>query len=203
MTLANWLFLSRGWIAILILVPAGVVAAVSPLHFPLDSWGQFGLCCLGWLLFLAGAAMRWWANVYVAGRKAVELVEDGPYSVCRNPIYLGTLLLAISVGVLAQSAVFVLAVVVVAVPYLILAVSVEERGLRARHGDRFEAYRRRVPVLFPRFRLFHSPEIIPVHLSGLWLEFVRTCRWAWIPIVCDLLTHLRAESWWHVWLAFP
>jgi protein-S-isoprenylcysteine O-methyltransferase Ste14 len=203
MTVTNWLFQSRGWIAILILVPAGVGAAVSPLHFALDSWGHFGLHSLGWLLFLAGAAMRWWGNLYIGGRKGAELVENGPYSICRNPIYLGTLLLALSIGVLAQSVVFVLAVAVVAAAYLILAVSVEERDLRSRHGERFEAYRRRVPMLFPKFRLFHSPEIIPVHVGSLWREFVRMCRWASIPIVCDLLTHLRAAPWWHVWLALP
>jgi protein-S-isoprenylcysteine O-methyltransferase Ste14 len=203
MTLTNWLYQSRGWIALLVLVPTGFGAAFSPLHFRVDSWAHFGCQCVGWVLFLAGAAMRWWATLYVGGRKTVELVEDGPYSICRNPIYLGTLLLVLTIGVLGQSVVFFLAVVLVAVAYLILAASVEERDLRARHGDRFDAYCRRVPRFFPSFRLFHAPESIPVQVHGLWSEFVRACRWASIPILCELFTHLRAEPWWPFWFALP
>jgi len=203
MTLINWLFQSRGWIAILILVPAGLGALLSPLHCRVDSWGHFAFQCVGWLMFLAGAAARWWGTLYVGGRKVVDLVEEGPYSLSRNPIYFGTLLLVLSIGAFSQSAVFSLAVVVVAVAYLILALSVEERDLRARHGDRFEAYCRRVPTFFPRFRGFHTPETISVHAGGLWSEFVRSWRWALIPIVCELVTHLRAEPWWPVWLTLP
>jgi protein-S-isoprenylcysteine O-methyltransferase Ste14 len=203
MTLTNWLFQSRGWIGILVLIPVGAGVLFSPLHYPLDSWPHFWFHCLGWLLFLAGAAMRWWGMLYLGGRKIVNLVEDGPYSISRNPIYFGTLLLVLAIGVLQQSGSFLLAVAVVAVAYLILAVSVEERNLRARHGDRFEAYCRRVPRFFPRFRLFHSPAIIDVHVRGLWSEFVRTWRWASIPIVCELVAHLRAEDWWPKWFTLP
>jgi protein-S-isoprenylcysteine O-methyltransferase Ste14 len=193
MTLTNWLFQSRGWVAILILVPAGLGTLLSPLHCPPGSWGHFGFNCLGWILFLAGAAARWWGTLYVGGRKVVDLVEEGPYSLSRNPIYFGTLLLVLSIGAFSQSAVFSLAVVVVAVAYLVLALSVEERDLRERHGDRFEAYCRRVPRFFPRFRGFQTPETIPVHASGLWSEFVRAWRWALIPIVCEFVTYLRAH----------
>jgi protein-S-isoprenylcysteine O-methyltransferase Ste14 len=179
------------------------MAAFSPLHFPLDSWGQFGCQCAGWLLFLAGATMRWWATLYLGGRKSKELITEGPYSVSRNPIYIGTFALTLAIGVLSQSVAFSLAVLVVSAVYVILTVSLEESELRAEHGEQFQAYCERVPRFIPKPDLYHSPGTISVRASGLWAEFIRACRWASIPIACDLIAHLRAEPWWPAWFALP
>jgi protein-S-isoprenylcysteine O-methyltransferase Ste14 len=192
----SWFRKLRAPISIAVLAPAAVGAAFSPLNFPISSWAQFGFHSAGWLIFFAGAACRWWATLYVGGRKSAELVTVGPYSITRNPVYVGTLLLTLSVAAFSQSAVFLLGVVVAAIVYLGLTIPVEENGLRARHGERFEAYCRQAPVFFPRFGRFHSPETIQVHTSGLRIEVVRMARWIWIPILCDLATHLRAMEWW-------
>jgi protein-S-isoprenylcysteine O-methyltransferase Ste14 len=189
----------RAVISIAILVPAAVGAAFSKPHYAIDSWQQFGFESAGWLLFLAGAGFRWWATLYVGGRKSTELVTIGPYSICRNPVYVGTFLLTLSVGVFSQSAAFVAAVAVAACAYLFLTLPVEEDGLRRRHGEEFQAYCRQVPSFFPRFSQYHSPETISLHISGLWVELIRTCRWVWIPILCNLVTHLRATEWWPMW----
>ena len=202
MPLTTWLVRSRGVMSLAVLIPVGAVAALSPLHFPLDSWGHFGCQAAGWLLFLAGAAMRWWATLYLGGRKSKELITEGPYSVTRNPIYIGTFALTLAIGVLSQSVTFSLAVVVVAAVYVALTVTLEEHELRAEHGEQFRAYYERVPRFIPNPRLFHSPGTINVRGRGLWAEFIRACRWASIPIACDLFAHLRAEAWWPVrfWL---
>jgi len=199
----TWLVRSRGVISLAVLIPVGAMAAFSPLHYPLDSWGQFGCQCAGWLLFLAGAAMRWWATLYLGGRKSKELITEGPYSVSRNPIYIGTFALTLSIGVLSQSVTFSLAVLVVSAVYVILTVSLEESELGAEHGEQFRAYRERVPRFIPKPYLYHSPGTISVRASGLWAEFIRACRWASIPIACDLIAHLRAEPWWPAWFALP
>ncbi len=179
------------------------MAVFSPLHYPLDSWGQFACQSAGWLLFLAGAAMRWWATLYLGGRKSKELITEGPYSVSRNPIYIGTFALALSIGVLSQSVTFLLAVLVVSAAYVIVTVSLEESQLRAEHGEQFRAYRQRVPRFIPKPSLYSSPGTISVRTSGLWAEFIRACRWALIPGACDLVAHLRAEAWWPTWFTLP
>jgi protein-S-isoprenylcysteine O-methyltransferase Ste14 len=40
-------------------------------------------------LLLVGIATvgRLWCSLYISGRKSAELVMDGPYSICRHPLY--------------------------------------------------------------------------------------------------------------------
>jgi len=158
---------------------------------------------VGWLLFVAGAAVRWWSTLYIGGKKSHELISDGPYSITRNPIYLGTCLLTLSAAVLAESVVFFVAVVLVATVYVGLTVFDEEQTLLAIHKDRYRKYRERVPRFLPKFALLHVPQTIEVHVAGLTAELKRACRWVWIPLLCDLLTQLRCEGWWPIWFRVP
>jgi protein-S-isoprenylcysteine O-methyltransferase Ste14 len=194
---------ARGWISIAILGPVAIAAALSPLHWPAGSWGHF--CCqsAGWLLFLAGAGMRWWATLYVGGRKSNTLVTDGPYSITRHPVYLGTFLLTLAVGAFSQSLSLVLATVAARLAYVGVTVPPEERRLRTQHGAAFDAYAQRVPRFLPKPWQFSSPETIEVRLRGLWIEFTRMCRWVWIPILCELLVRARTEPWWPIWFRLP
>lgn len=193
---------ARGLLSLLVMVPVAILVAFSPLRFPAQSYGHLACQSVGWLLFLAGAILRWWATLYVGGKKSIALITDGAYSVTRNPLYLGTYLLALSAGVLAQSATFCAGAVVVGVFYLI-TVSVEERKLHLLYGDSFEAYCQRVPRFLPNFRLLQCPEILSVWHRGMRSELIRMCRWVSIPFICELFNHLRAEAWWPIWFELP
>src|SRR5262245_36841884 len=81
----------RGMLGGLVLVPAGVIALFSPPIVPENSLAHLALQTLAWLTFAAGAGARFWATLYIGGRKERELVTDGPYSLCRHPLYLGSL----------------------------------------------------------------------------------------------------------------
>lgn len=193
----------RGWIALLLLVPIGAIACVSPPHCRLGTWGYVLFQLIGWMLFVSGAALRWWAILYVGGKKLQTLVVDGPYSISRNPIYLGTCLLTLSAAIFSQSFLFFVAVLVVGVAYVRFTVLEEERLLLALHQDRFRDYCRRVPRLLPDFRLLTAPQSVDVHITGLVAEFRRTCRWVWIPVLCLLILQLRSEPWWPIWFRLP
>ncbi len=186
-----------------LLVPAGALALLSPPPFPDGSLAALGFRALAWAAFGAGAALRFWATLYVGGRKVAELVTDGPYSVCRNPLYLGSFLLALSVALFLPSLTFAAAVAVAAALYAGATVPSEERFLAARHGAAWQDYARRVPRFVPRPSLFRSPAVVPVRLDGLALEARRAARWALLPLAGELLRHLRAEAWWPELFRFP
>jgi protein-S-isoprenylcysteine O-methyltransferase Ste14 len=101
------------------------------------------------------ALIRTWAGAYLhssivhdAGLHGERLVADGPYRYLRNPLYLGNMLLAIGVGMLASRAGFVVIVLgmLVIVYRLILR---EEQTLAASQGESYRRYRAAVPRLWP------------------------------------------------------
>ena len=80
--------------------------------------------------------------------------------------------------------------------YLVVTVPSEERRLRAALGEQYIQYCQRVPRFIPRLSLFKTQDTIEVSVRGLAAESWRTARWIWIPVLCELVTHLRAEPWW-------
>ena len=72
----------------------------------------------------------------------------GPYGWVRHPIYLGWILLVFSVGTMTMTR-FVFATV--STVYLLIAIPLEERTIRANAGSAYDDYMRRVPrKLIPR-----------------------------------------------------
>jgi protein-S-isoprenylcysteine O-methyltransferase Ste14 len=83
-------------------------------------------------------------------RKDQALATSGPYAYTRNPLYLGSALLAIGFLIAGRSW---LASVIVAVYFVLFYYAVirsEERDIRERFGPAFDEYARRVPLFFPR-----------------------------------------------------
>lgn len=195
----SWISRSRAWISILLLAPVAVMVAFSAERVRAQSWGALGFELLGWLLFLSGATYRWWATLYIGGRKSKQLVCEGAYSTCRNALYFGTFLMVLAIASFTQSVLFTLAVLAVSAFYLSISVPREERRLLKRHGQAFVEYRERVPAFFPRFRTYHSPDSVDLRVDGLHAEFLRSLRWFCLPFLCRLLMHVRAEPWWPHW----
>jgi protein-S-isoprenylcysteine O-methyltransferase Ste14 len=125
-------------------VPGGflLVAAFAWFSHP----SLFSLAC-GMPVSLAGLALRAWAAGNLA--KDRQLATRGPYALLRNPLYIGTLLVA--AGLAAASRSVPLGVVFAAVFFLIYlpVIQLEEQHLRDIFPD-YAAYARAVPSLLPR-----------------------------------------------------
>ena len=127
---------------------AAVEQFVLPLSFGLRWWGVG----LGFLVFVAGVSLSMMAMQ--AFRKAAsspdpdhmpsKLVETGPFKRTRNPLYLGTLLMLIGLGLGANLP----WVVIAAVPAMLIihfgVVIREEAYLEDLFGEKYRAYRDRV-----------------------------------------------------------
>ena len=105
-------------------------------------------------LVLPGLWLRGYAAGYV--KKNQELTATGPYAHTRNPLYLGSMLMAAGFAVALLSWPVAL---VLAIGFLVIYVPViasEERFLRATFPE-FDAYCRRVPRLIPRLTPARNP----------------------------------------------
>jgi protein-S-isoprenylcysteine O-methyltransferase Ste14 len=98
-------------------------------------------------LVLPGLWLRGYAAGYV--KKNRELTQTGPYAYTRNPLYLGSMLIAFgfAFALLSWPVALVLAIGFLAIYVPVIAS--EERFLRGAFPD-FEAYCARVPRLIPR-----------------------------------------------------
>ena len=88
-----------------------------------------------------------------------DLIEEGPYSIVRHPIYTAFLGLLIATGVTFSTIEGTLAAIALYLVGTWIRVRFEERLLREVFGERFDEYSRRVPPLLPftRLRRFSVP----------------------------------------------
>lgn len=195
----HWLERRRATVALAMLTPALLATLAAP--SPLASHPGWAVSAnvVGWILFLSGAALRFWATLYVGGRKGDALVDTGPYSITRNPLYLGSILITLSFGCFLHSAILLAAMIPAGVMYLWFTLQSEARRLREKHGSRYDDYCRRVPALWPDWRLWRSDATLTVDLHCLHIEALRALRWLSVPLVAMGLMQLRTANWWSLW----
>jgi protein-S-isoprenylcysteine O-methyltransferase Ste14 len=124
-------------------VPCGflLVAAFAWLSQPSARSLAYGLP-----VGVLGLMVRGWAAGHL--EKNTRLAETGPYAYVRNPLYIGTLLVA--AGLVAASQRWILAAIFAAVFLLVYlpVIQLEEQHLRKLFPG-YDSYARRVPAIIP------------------------------------------------------
>lgn len=149
-------FLS-GWqrIARRIRVPLGFAAGLVYLwelvkHRPAGAAVAWSL-----LLVIPGLALRGYASGYV--KKNSELTITGPYAHVRNPLYLGSILIAAGFAVALMSWAFAGVLVAFFLLIYVPVIASEEAFLRDTFLE-YEWYCARVPRLVPRLTPVRAPD---------------------------------------------
>lgn len=184
----------RGLIGMAILAPFAFVALFSAPYAAEGTLGDLEFDVAAFVLFVCGAFFRFWATLFIGGRKGNGLATLGPYSVCRNPLYFGTLLILLSLVLFMQNLTLAMGAFLTAAVYLTITVGSEERRLGHHFGDAYQDYCLRVPRLFPNFRLYEAPAVVEVNMIGLRRECMNALRWLLIPIVGELLAYARTTE---------
>src|SRR5262249_40261189 len=97
----------------------------------------------GILICFLGASLRFWASGYL--RKDTRPAVGGPYAFVRNPLYLGTYLMALgTIWAIEQWPLLFLATVLFAAIYHYIILD-EELKLRRIFGEYYEIYSQSVP----------------------------------------------------------
>jgi protein-S-isoprenylcysteine O-methyltransferase Ste14 len=109
---------------------------------------------LKWLLWGAAiAACGLLIRGYAAGhlRKHKQLAVSGPYAFTRNPLYLGSVLLAAGFCVASHSWISTLLLTAYLAVFYPAVIRREQAELTALYGAAFVEYAARVPAFWPRF----------------------------------------------------
>jgi protein-S-isoprenylcysteine O-methyltransferase Ste14 len=124
-------------------VPFGFLLVAAFAWFSRPSTASLGL---GLPISLCGLALRAWAAGCL--EKNAQLAQSGPYAWVRNPLYIGTLLVAAGLVIASQSpGLGVLFAAVFGLIYLPV-IQLEEQHLRSLFPE-YADYARRVPALLP------------------------------------------------------
>ena len=109
---------------------------------------------LSLLLVVPGVWLRAYAAGYV--RKNAELTRTGPYAYTRNPLYLGSMMIAFGFAVAAGSWIILITLAVLFAAIYIPTIQGEEGYLRE-HFAGFDEYAAKVPRLLPRLTAAEFP----------------------------------------------
>ena len=103
---------------------------------------------VGALVGVAGLCLRAYAAGYL--HKKEVLTVTGPYAYTRNPLYLGSAILALGAGIATRSWVSALVLIAYFALFYSMVMQREANELRIRHGASFEEYACAVPLIIPR-----------------------------------------------------
>lgn len=178
--MGNWLFRHREWI-----FPVCMVALLVLFPPPEEPpWGSMP----GWLVAGAGQFIRFltvgFAYIKRGGKDgkvhADSLRTVGMFSLCRNPLYLGNLLILVGLFLIYASPIALIIGTILGVTFYGLLVGAEEAFLLDKFGEVFEDYCRRVnrwvpdprrlPGAFDDLRFVWQRIVIREYSSaGLWV----------------------------------
>lgn len=145
---------------------AGLVGVVA-LAFVTRSIGgadalHEGIEAFGLALIVVCIVGRAWCSLYIGGRKKAEIVDRGPYSISRNPLYLFSFMGAFGVG--AQTGSVTLAIIFLSLTVAVFYATVkrEEAWLSEAFSWTYLTYCERTPRFGPDFSKWRDVESLDV-----------------------------------------
>ena len=144
----------------------GIIVVVSVAVLTRSEWASGevdeGIEALGLALIAICIVGRAWCSLYIGGRKKSEIVDRGPYSVSRNPLYMFSFIGAFGVG--AQTGSASLAALFLSVTVLVFWFTVrrEEEWLSETFGATYDAYVARTPRFGPDFSKWSDEGVLEI-----------------------------------------
>jgi len=125
-------------------VPLGFAFAAAYLWFARPDWTAI---IAGSVLVVVGIAVRALASGHI--RKNAALAITGPYAYTRNPLYLGSIVIALGFVVMARNVWIGLGALAMFAFIYLPVIAAEEKYLRATFAG-YDRYAKEVPRLLPR-----------------------------------------------------
>ena len=133
----------------------------APPQFLQGSAGE-ALRLAGYVLLVTGCLWRVWCLAFIGGTKDGVLTTTGPYSVVRNPLYVGSFLGVIGFGLAVRLPLLPLVLLATFAALYPAVVANEEKRLEELFGEDYLGYRNATPRWIPSWSLYNEPETIAV-----------------------------------------
>jgi protein-S-isoprenylcysteine O-methyltransferase Ste14 len=157
----------------------------------------------GFVLVVAAVLGRLWTTLFIAGRKEEELVRDGPYSICRHPLYLCSIIASLGIALTTRSVALLLALPALIGVIVGIAARREDRALSLAHRDDWPSYRDAVPGFRPAWSRHRMPELVSVPPAIYRKAFLDAASFLALWLAVLLLETLRAGGAWPALFRLP
>ena len=125
---------------------------------------------IGASVSILGLALRAWAAGHI--RKNAQLATSGPYAFTRNPLYLGSFLLGLGFTIASGRWLLGLLFAALFLGIYLPVMRVEASTMAELFGSQYDAYKRSVPLFFPRITPFRDGEATLNRFDGgLYLRY--------------------------------
>lgn len=165
------------------------------LHEALEAIGLalIAICIIG----------RAWCSLYIGGRKKAEIVDRGPYSITRNPLYVFSFMGAFGMGALTGSATIAMVFLLIAVAVFAATVRREESWLSSTFGEVYTAYVARTPRFWPKLSLWRDGDSLEIRPAF----FLRTLRDGAVMVLAyplfESVEYLQDIGWIRIIMSLP
>jgi protein-S-isoprenylcysteine O-methyltransferase Ste14 len=146
---------------------------------------------VSYALVAAATVGRLWCGLYLRAQKPKKLCQQGPYSICRNPIYVFNCLGGIGVAVASGRVALMIGIPALLCAYYLFAIKSEEKTLLERYGKEYEAYCAAVPRMIPRFGRYWSSTTLAVTPGHYLRGIVKAMVYFWIVFALQLIDTLK------------
>jgi protein-S-isoprenylcysteine O-methyltransferase Ste14 len=117
---------------------------------------------------------RTWCAMYIGGRKKVNLVTHGPYSLVRHPLYLFSIIGAAGIGALWGSVFVSITLALITAAILSAIARKEEEFMLGSFGEPYEIYKSRVARFLPRPLNWSDADVLTVQPAPVVRTFAQS-----------------------------
>lgn len=135
-------------------------------------WAAIGVACAGALIRIitSGFAALGASGRVKSAPEAAELNTTGPYSLVRNPLYVGRIVNYTGLAMLSGSVAFSVIVLALSILIYIRISAYEANFLRTKFGEQFEKWAAETPLLMPRLKGWVKPKYAFWWKRMIWRE---------------------------------
>jgi len=141
-----------------------------------------------------GTIGRIWCALYISGYKDRVLIQSGPYSICRHPLYFFSLLGGLGIGLATETLTTPIIILIGFILFYPILMDHEEKSLSKIFGKEFQGYLQRTPKFFPKFSLFNAPEENNVGIKVFTRALIRSFFFIWMIGLLELIEGIQQSG---------
>jgi len=104
----------------------------------------------GFFFMMIGMFFRAWSSGYI--NKDKELATEGPYSLTRNPLYFGNLLLGAGIAIASNNWLTVSICAAYYFSFFTFLIAIERKRMKSRFGPLYEDWAKHANLFFPKIK---------------------------------------------------